>query len=233
MNSSEKVLHEYIQDTAKESAMLEFMDYVLEKNEHVNLTSIKDRDEFIIKHLVDSVLVGKLNMEINGKYVLDIGTGAGFPGIPLAITYPDARFLLMDSLNKRIKIINEFIQSKDMTNVTAMHGRAEQMGKDPIHREKFDIVVSRAVANLNLLLEYSVPFLKVGGVFIAYKGPNYEQELDGLENALKVLKCEIINKIELTLPYSLGTRNFIIIKKKAQTDKKYPRETNLIQKKPL
>ena len=148
-----------------------YMDGVLEWNEKINLTAITDRDEFIEKHFIDSVLAAGASEVLNAENVIDVGTGAGFPGIPLAIIFPDKEFVLMDSLNKRLKVINDLCRRADINNVTTVHCRAEELAKNREHREKYDLCISRAVANMSTLSEYCLPFIKPGGYFLAYKGP--------------------------------------------------------------
>ncbi len=201
-----------------------FKDYLLEVNEHTNLTTITDPDEIQVKHFEDSLSVMPYIKE--GNKVLDVGAGAGFPGIPLAIE-KDIDLTLIDSVNKKVNYMNEVIEKIGLDNARAIHVRAEDFDS----RETFDVVVSRAVANLSTLSEYCLPFVKPGGIFIALKGPKADIELDEASNAIKVLGGEV-EKIDR---FMLGddTRVNIIIRKVHPTKAKYPRGKNLPKKNPL
>lgn len=199
---------------------------LIETNKKFNLTSIDDPDQIRIKHFEDSLTIKSYIND--GMKVLDIGSGAGFPGIPLRIE-KDFDLTLIDSVNKKVNFMNQVIEELDLKNTRAIHVRAEDYAKD--HREEFDMVVSRAVANLSTLSEYALPFLKVGGIFIAMKGPKAEEEYEDAQNALKILGGELINIDSLDL-YG-NTRKNILIKKVRSTKKKYPRDKNLPKKKPL
>lgn len=199
---------------------------LIETNKKFNLTSIDDPEEIRIKHFEDSLTIKSYIND--GMKVLDIGSGAGFPGIPLRI---EKKFdlILIDSVNKKVNFMNQVIDELGLKNTRAVHVRAEDYAKD--HREEFDMVISRAVANLSTLSEYALPFLKVGGIFIAMKGPKAEEEYEDAQNALKILGGELINIDSLDL-YG-NTRKNILIKKVRSTKKKYPRDKNLPKKKPL
>lgn len=199
---------------------------LIETNKKFNLTSIDDPEEIRIKHFEDSLTIKSYIND--GMKVLDIGSGAGFPGIPLRI---EKKFdlTLIDSVNKKVNFMNQVIDQLGLKNTRAVHVRAEDYAKD--HREEFDMVISRAVANLSTLSEYALPFLKVGGIFIAMKGPKAEEEYEDAQNALKILGGELINIDSLDL-YG-NTRKNILIKKVRSTKKKYPRDKNLPKKKPL
>lgn len=199
---------------------------LIETNKKFNLTSIDDPEEIRIKHFEDSLTIKSYIND--GMKVLDIGSGAGFPGIPLRIE-KNFDLTLIDSVNKKVNFMNQVIDELDLKNTRAVHVRAEDYSKD--HREEFDMVVSRAVANLSTLSEYALPFLKVGGIFIAMKGPKAEEEYEDAKNALKILGGELINIDSLDL-YG-NTRKNILIKKVRSTKKKYPRDKNLPKKKPL
>ena len=181
----------------------------------MNLTGITEYDEVVIKHFVDSLAVNCVYSFKKTDRVVDIGTGAGFPGIPLKIMYPDTDFTLLDSLNKRIKFLDEVIRQTSLKNIETLHGRAEDYAKNRDYREKFDVCVSRAVANLSTLSEYCIPYVKVGGCFIAYKAGQLDE----------------VHK--LTLPDTDIDRTFVVIKKTAATSKKYPRKAGLPAKEPL
>ena len=203
-----------------------YMDYLLEVNRHTNLTAITDPEEIETKHFKDSLTV--LDYIKEGDRVLDLGAGAGFPGIPLRIE-KDFDLTLIDSVKKKVTFMNEVIEKLGLTKARAIHTRAEDFAKD--EREKFDVVVSRAVANMSTLAEYCLPFLKVGGLFIALKGPKAQEELTRAKNAIEVLGGEVIEVQELDLDGN--DRVNIVIKKVRNTKKKYPRGKNLPKKDPL
>ena len=210
-----------------------YMELVLAWNEKVNLTAIRERDDFIKKHFIDSVLCAGQPEVRAAESVIDVGTGAGFPGMPLAILFPQKRFVLMDSLNKRIKILEEIYKSLSMTNVCTVHGRAEELARDPQLREGFDLCVSRAVANLSTLSEYCIPFIKRGGYFLAYKGSDYEAELHSAKKAVAVLGGRIseVRKAELD-DFDLS-HHIIYIRKEGITPSKYPRKAGIPAKEPI
>lgn len=203
-----------------------FIDYLLEVNAHTNLTTITDIDEIKIKHIEDSLSVLDLIKE-NDK-VLDIGSGAGFPGIPLAIE-KKIDLTLIDSVNKKVKFMNQAIEKINLQNARAIHARAEDFAKD--NREKYDVVVSRAVANMTTLSELCLPFVKVGGIFVALKGPRADEELEEAKNAIKILGGKIIDVERFDL--SGNERANIVVKKIHPTNNKYPRGKNLPKNKPL
>lgn len=208
-----------------------YMNLLIEWNEKINLTAITNPDEIIIKHFIDSITIDKY-IEKNNK-IIDVGTGAGFPGIPLSILRDDLGITLMDSLNKRIKFLDEVRELNHLNNISTIHGRAEELGKNKNFREKYDIATSRAVAPLNVLLEYMLPFVKVGGYCICMKGSNVEEEIANSKNALSKLKGKI-EKIEtFKLPDTEYGRNIIIIKKIENTPSKYPRKPGTPAKEPL
>ena len=220
-------------DDSKSRKFEGYMESVLEKNKHINLTAITDRDEFIRKHYVDSLLCASSAEFRNANSVIDVGTGGGFPGIPLAIAFPEKEFVLIDSLNKRIRIINELCENYGIDNVTALHGRAEELGRNSNFRESFDICVSRAVANMSTLSEYCLPFVKIGGTFIAYKGPECSEELNNASNAIRMLGGEVM-RIENPqfdeLPFE---HTLIYINKAESTRSKYPRKAGTPSKEPI
>lgn len=220
-------------DDGKSRKFEGYMESVLEKNKYINLTAITDRDEFIRKHYVDSLLCASSAEFRNANSVIDVGTGGGFPGIPLAIAFPEKEFVLIDSLNKRIRIINELCENYGIDNVTALHGRAEELGRNSNFRESFDICVSRAVANMSTLSEYCLPFVKIGGTFIAYKGPECSEELNNASNAIRMLGGEVM-RIENPqfdeLPFE---HTLIYINKAESTRSKYPRKAGTPSKEPI
>lgn len=203
-----------------------FIDYLLEVNAHTNLTTITDIDEIKIKHIEDSLSV--LDLIKEKDKVLDIGSGAGFPGIPLAIE-KEIDLTLIDSVNKKVKFMNQVIEKINLQNARAIHSRAEDFAKD--NREKYDVVVSRAVANMTTLSELCLPFVKVGGIFIALKGPKADEELEEAKSAIKILGGKIIDVKRFDL--SGNERANIVVKKIHPTNRKYPRGKNLPKNKPL
>lgn len=203
-----------------------YSDYLIEVNSHTNLTSITDPEEIKIKHFEDSLSVLPYIKE--GNKVLDIGAGAGFPGIPLRIE-KNFDLTLVDSVNKKVNFMNEVIDKLDLSNARAIHTRAEDFAK--VNRESFDVVVSRAVANMSTLSELCLPFLKVGGIFIALKGPKADEELEAAQNAIKILGGQV-KEIE-RFKIDNNDRVNIIVEKIHPTKKKYPRGKNLPKKNPL
>lgn len=210
----------------KNKAYQVYMDYLLEVNSHTNLTAITDPEEIKTKHFKDSLTV--LDYIKEGDRVLDIGAGAGFPGIPLRLE-KNFDLTLVDSVNKKVKFMNEVIEKLDLDKARAIHVRAEDFAKD--ERESFDVVVSRAVANMRTLSEYCLPFLKVGGKFIALKGPKGEEELEEAKNALEILGGKVIKIDEIDLDGN--KRVNIIVEKIRKSKNKYPRGKNLPKKDPL
>lgn len=208
-----------------------YMELLKDWNTKMNLTAIEDDREIIIKHFIDSLSILPY-VENKEQKVIDVGTGAGFPGIPLKIVNSNIEVTLLDSLEKRIKFLNEVIKSTNITKIKAIHGRAEDMGINPLYRENYDIAVARAVANLPVLLEYCLPFVKINGIFIAMKGSNTE-EFKNCSKALEILggKIEKIEKMEL--PFTNIERNVVVIRKFRQTPTKYPRKAGKPVKEPL
>lgn len=210
-----------------------FYDHMIEMNQVMNLTSITEEDEVILKHFYDSMSVIKYYDFHDQMNVIDVGTGAGFPGIPLAILLPNVQFTLMDSLNKRITFLKEVVQKCGLKNVKGIHSRAEELAKDGDYRENYDVCVSRAVANLSVLLEYCIPFIKKGGKFISYKSISSEEELTDSKNAQNKLCCKLKENISFELPDTDIKRNFLIFEKFDHTADKYPRNNGIPRKKPL
>lgn len=211
----------------------QYMESILKWNQMVNLTSITDPDEFIEKHYIDSLLSVPCREFQKAKRIIDVGTGGGFPGIPLALAAPDKEFVLMDSLNKRIKIINELCREIGINNVTAIHARAEELARNKNHREKYDLCVSRAVANLSTLSEYCLPFIKKGGWFLAYKGPDTDQERKEAERAVSILGGKLEREEKAALENFKLEHKIIFIKKVGKTPEKYPRKAGTPSKEPL
>ena len=207
-----------------------YMNLLLEWNEKINLTAIIDPKEIILKHFVDSLTIAKYIKD--DEKMIDVGTGAGFPGIPLSIVKENIDIVLLDSLNKRINFLEEVKENLKLENITTIHGRAEEFGKNKNEREKYDIATSRAVASLNILLEYLLPLVKVGGRAICMKGSNIE-EIENAKNALEILGGKIEKIEEITLPNSDIKRNIIIVKKVKNTPSKYPRKPGTPSKEPI
>lgn len=207
-----------------------YMNLLLEWNEKINLTAIIEPREIILKHFVDSLTIAKYIKD--DEKLIDVGTGAGFPGIPLSIVKENTDIVLLDSLNKRINFLEEVKENLKLENITTIHGRAEEFGKNKNEREKYDIAMSRAVAPLNILLEYLLPLVKVGGRAICMKGSNIE-EIENAKNALEILGGKIEKIEEITLPNSDIKRNIIIVKKVKNTPSKYPRKPGTPSKEPI
>ena len=222
--------------TLSENQIQQFITYyemLVEWNEVMNLTAITEYDEVMKKHFIDSISLIKAYDVSKNVSVIDVGTGAGFPGLALKIAYPNMKVTLLDSLNKRINFLNAVIEKLGLTGVEAVHGRAEDFAKPGKLREKFDLCVSRAVANLSTLSEYCLPFVKIGGQFISYKSEKIVEEKAAAENAIKILGGVVTNQVEFQLPDSDIYRNLFVIEKTKQTPKKYPRKAGLPGKEPL
>lgn len=210
-----------------------YMEGILEWNEKVNLTSITQPQDFIKKHYIDSLLSIPCGEFQAARKVIDVGTGGGFPGIPLALAAPDKEFVLMDSLSKRIKIIKELCQRAEIRNVTAIHARAEELARNREHRQRYDLCVSRAVANIATLSEYCLPFIKKGGWFLAYKGPDTDEELKAGKKAIKILGGQVMREERADLEDFELNHKIIFIKKTAETPSKFPRKSGTPSKEPL
>ena len=212
---------------------IKYYEMLIKKNEVMNLTAITEFDEVISKHFVDSISLIKV-LDVTKDYeIIDIGTGAGFPGIPLKIAFSNLKITLLDSLNKRVNFLNEVIDELGLKDITALHGRAEDYAKKGQLREKFDVCVSRAVANLSTLSEYCLPYVKVGGRFISYKSEKLTEELDAASKAINVLGGKIDKKEEFVLPETEIYRTFMIIDKVKETPNKYPRKAGTPSKEPI
>lgn len=221
-----------------EKALEKFENYrnlIVEWNQKINLTAITEEDEVNIKHFLDCLLLVKTGLFDDEKTVIDVGTGAGFPAIPLKIYNENLKITMMDSLNKRIKFLNLVIEDLGFGKIEAIHGRAEELGRKSEYREKFDIASSRAVANLSLLLELTIPFVKKGGLLLAMKGPSYKEEVENSKNAMKKLGCvlESIKTFKIEFQGEELERNILFIRKIEKTNEKYPRNMGQIKKKGL
>lgn len=208
-----------------------YMNLLIEWNEKMNLTAITEPNDIILKHFIDSIIIQNSIKDSNN--IIDVGTGAGFPGIPLKIINEEKRFVLLDSLNKRVNFLNEVISSLNLKKVEAIHFRAEEAGQKEEYREKFDIVLSRAVSRLNTLAEYMLPFTKVGGKCICLKGPNMKEELEEAKNAIEILGGKIEKTEEYYLPESDIGRTIIVINKVKHLPNKYPRKAGVPSNRPL
>lgn len=209
-----------------------YFDLMLETNKVINLTAITEKEDIVNKHFIDSIAL-KNYIDLNNRRIIDIGTGAGFPGIPLAIISDNTKFTLVDSLNKRIKFLNKIIEECGLNNVETIHSRAEDLGHNEIYREKYDYCVSRAVANMSVLLEYCIPFVKIGGKFISYKSEKAEEEIKQTANAQNKLCCKFIKSYGFNLPGTDIQRKFYIFEKNKKLSKTYPRQAGKPKKNPL
>ncbi len=210
-----------------------FYEMVVEWNEKINLTAIVDEKDFVIKHIIDSLMVYDEEKFAGVKNFCDVGTGAGFPAIPLKIFKPELEVTLIDSLAKRVEFLKKVVEELQLDNVVCLHGRAEDLGRDKNLRESFDLVTARAVARLNILAEYCLPFVKVGGTFAALKGKIYREEILESESAIKILGGGEITFSEKNLPELNDIRGIIYIYKKFNTPKKFPRKAGTPTKNPL
>ena len=218
-----------------------FYELLVEKNKVMNLTAITEEHDVVVKHFIDSmsiynkVIDGKtVNEEyFNDKMLIDVGTGAGFPGLVLKIIFPELNIVLSDSLNKRLNFLREVIDDLQLKKIKLIHGRAEDLARDKEYRDKFDFATSRAVANLSTLTEYDLPFVKCGGYFIAYKSGKIEEELNLAKNAINKLGGIVVDQIDFMLPDEINERSFVIVKKSKKTPAQYPRKAGTPSKSPL
>lgn len=212
---------------------ISYYDILIEWNKVMNLTGITKFEDVVIKHFIDSLSIVKALELESVESIIDIGTGAGFPGVPLKIVYPDINIVLLDSLNKRIKFLNEVISSLGLKKIRCIHGRAEDFSRQEEYREKFDLCVSRAVANLSSLAEYCMPYVKKDGVFISYKSVKLKEELKESKKAIHVLGGKIEKEVKFFLPNTDIERSLVVIRKVKNTPKVYPRKAGIPGKEPI
>lgn len=216
------------------SQFIKYYDLLINKNKVMNLTAITEYKDVVIKHFIDSLLVNSVLDFNNIKNLIDVGTGAGFPGVPIKIVFPHIKITLLDSLNKRVNFLKEAVNEIGCDEVEFIHGRAEELGHVEKYREKYDLCVSRAVANLSTLSEYCLPFIKVGGRFVSYKASDIDEEIKLAENAINKLSGKINSTHTIILPSDENIqRNIIIIDKVNIMSKKYPRKAGIPSKEPL
>ena len=217
----------------QKNQFIQFYEFLVEKNKVMNLTGITEFEEVLTKHFLDSLACVKAIDMTKVKTIMDIGTGAGFPGVPLKIAFPHLEACLLDSLKKRVNFLEESFELLGLEGIKAIHGRAEDFAQNKEYRESFDLCVSRAVANLATLSEYCLPFVKVGGKFISYKSEKITEEMNAAQHAVKILGGKMDGQVEFTLPDSDIYRNLFIITKEKSTPAKYPRKAGLPSKEPL
>lgn len=217
----------------QQQQFIRYYEILVEWNSFMNLTGITDFDEVLKKHFEDSLELVRVIPMDQQLTVMDIGTGAGFPGVPLKIAFPHLKVVLLDSLGKRVKFLNHVIEELGLQDIKAIHGRAEDFAKDAEYREQFDVVVSRAVANLASLSEYCIPYTKIKGKFISYKSGKIEEELEQAKKAISVLGGKVENVEKFLLEDSDMERSLVVIKKEKSTSKKYPRKAGLPSREPI
>lgn len=212
---------------------IKYMRLLQEWNEKINLTAITEDKDVVKKHFIDCIKAFKSEAIRNAETIIDVGTGAGFPGLPIAIMNPNVKVTLLDSLNKRINFLNLVVRELGLKNVVTIHSRAEDGARNIELREKFDVATSRAVANMSVLSEFCIPYVKVNGYFVALKGPAIEEELKAGEKAIEVLGGELKNKIEYDIEESDLNHNIVEIQKIKKCPKTYPRKAGTVNKNPI
>ena len=218
---------------AQYEQFIKYMRLLQEWNEKINLTAITEDEEVVKKHFIDCIKAFKSDAIKNANTVIDVGTGAGFPGLPIAIMNPEVKVTLLDSLNKRINFLNLVVRELGLKNVTTIHSRAEDGARRPELREKFDVATSRAVANMAVLSEFCMPYVKKEGYFVALKGPSIDEELENGRNAIKILGGELKGIIEISIEETDLKHNIVEVKKLKNCPKTYPRKAGTVNKKPL
>ncbi|MCB2287695.1 16S rRNA (guanine(527)-N(7))-methyltransferase RsmG [Clostridium algidicarnis] len=217
----------------KFNKFMNYKDILKEWNNKINLTAIIEDDDIVKKHFIDCIKAFKFKGFKEAKSIIDVGTGAGFPGIPIGIMKEDCNIVLLDSLNKRVKFLDEVIEKLYLNNFSTIHGRGEELSRSEKYREKFDIATSRAVANMCTLSELCLPYVKLGGYFVALKGPSIEEELNGAKRAIAILGGKVQEIIPVNIENSDLNHNLVIIKKVSLTPSIYPRNSGIMSKKPL
>ena len=220
-------------DEIQKKQFTDFYEYLVEKNKVMNLTGITEFQEVLVKHFLDSLACVKAVDMSRIKRIMDIGTGAGFPGVPLKIAFPHLETCLLDSLKKRVNFLEETFQMLKLENITAIHGRAEEYAKNKQYRETYDLCVSRAVSNLATLSEYCLPYVKTGGYFISYKSGTVQEEVEQAQKAVKILGGKIQDVVYFQLPDSEIQRSLVVIEKIKATPGRYPRKAGTPLKEPL
>lgn len=231
----QKILEKWEIPFSKEQQeqLITYYEMLVEKNKVMNLTAITEFEEVLDKHFLDSISLAQYVDLTKPVSVIDLGTGAGFPGMPLKIMFPDLKIMLADSLNKRILFLDEVISELGLTDIQTVHARAEDLAHDPNYREQYDYCVSRAVANLSSLSEYCLPFVRIGGSFISYKSGEIEEELAAAKKAIFLLGGQFDRVIPFQLEGTDLNRSFVVIRKEKKTAKTYPRKSGMPTKKPL
>lgn len=232
LNEGCRQLGIFLTEEQTEQFML-YYEKLIEVNRVMNLTAITEFEDVMRKHFLDSLTLVKAMDMKNVKRVLDLGTGAGFPGIPLKIAFPDTEFVLLDSLNKRVKFLHDIIELCRLKKIRAVHGRAEELAGKKEYRESFDLCVSRAVANLSSLSEYCLPYVEKGGLFVSYKSGNIQEELEAAGYAIQILGGRIKDTVKFKLPGSDMDRSLVVIEKIKETPARYPRRAGIPSREPL